>query len=85
MWPGIEWPSRFVRARKFRVNKPIHKRAAILSDMPGMFEACLVLESDQHGARPILYEGSLEIAERMMSCWNVQLDIETKHIARRTE
>lgn len=63
-------------------DKPLKNRAAILTDSPGLFEACVVLESNEHGARPILYQGSMEIAERVMSCWNVQLDVDTKNISR---
>lgn len=65
-------------------SKPIKDQCVTLADSPSPYEAVLVLEPDEHGARSILYMGRLEIAERVMSCWNVQLGIETKAIARKT-
>ena len=64
------------------MSKPIKDQAVVLADNPAPFEARVVLEPDDHGARPVLYEGRLEIAERIMSCWNVQLGVHTKNIHR---
>jgi hypothetical protein len=60
--------------------KQLKDRLAILSDNPGLFEAVVVLEPETGWARPILYQGHMEVAERFMSAWNAQIGIETKHI-----
>lgn len=65
------------------LEKPLKDQAAIQADNPGLFEACIVLESNRYGARTILYQGSMEIAERIMTCWNVQLGVESKNIHRK--
>jgi hypothetical protein len=66
------------------MSKPLKDRAAILSDHPAPFEARVVLEGD--GAfdfsRPMLYSGNMETAERVMTCWNVQLGVEVARIRR---
>lgn len=63
--------------------KAIKDQAATLADRNSSpYEATVVLEPDEHGARAVLYQGNMETAMRLMSCWNVQLGVEEKQIKR---
>ena len=61
--------------------KPLHEQCALLADQPSMFQGIVVLEGNDYGGhRHLLYEGSLEIAERVVACWNAQLNVPTSKI-----
>jgi hypothetical protein len=65
------------------MSKPLKEQCVTLVENPWMYEAVLVLEPDEHGARPIVFQGRLEVAERLMSCWNIQLGVDTPNITRK--
>lgn len=72
--------------------KELKDQCAILSDNPSPNEARVVLEGDSYemggvtyNSRLVLFEGSLEVAERLMSCWNIQLGSPTNRLKRVTE
>jgi hypothetical protein len=62
--------------------KPIKDQAAVLADSPSPYEAVVVLEPNEHGSRAILYQGNMETAERVMTCWNVQLGVDIRQVRR---